>query len=343
MNIKYISKYFAGGLLISILAGCSATQNTINTKNVLNTTKDVTKIKIKLPARYSVENFRDVSLVTNFAGDKDTKDIIDLIETDMMSIKKFTQYARHFADKANLRDEMHREDGGADIKASKVAKESDYILAVNVTKTKTEQKINDTKSVILFTVELKYQINSTKDNTNITSGVIEGLSKRYKLYKAQWDSDLRMNFYDLVGGHGFNGTEAKSDIDAFRQASRRASETLKYRVGNAFPSGGAITLWREASNQHQIKIDAGINQGVMKNQYFIIYASEDEIDTPIALTKVSGLSAESTILTFVRWKKGDVFAQKIIDNLKKSNYKDAMKKEFYAVAVSMPDPIYKED
>ena len=342
MDMKKLSKYFVGGLIASLFVGCASGQGTLNTKAKYHTTKDVSSIEIKLPSRYSVENFKEISMVTQFAGDKDTKDVIDLIETDMMKIKKFHQYARHFADKANLRDEMQREDSGAEITASKIAKKSDYILAVEITKTKTEQKLNDTKSMILFTVELKYQINKEKDNLNITSGVIKGLAKRYKTYEARWNDRLRRNFYHQVGGHGFNGAKEKSDKDAFRQASRRASTTLMYRVGNAFPSGGAITIWREAAGNHQIKIDSGINQGVLNGQYFVIYLSEDGIDTPVALAKVESLSEESTILSLVKWKNNDPFSKKIIDSLKKSAYKDAMKKEFYAVAVAMPDPQYRD-
>lgn len=347
MNKKNSFKYLAGILTVTLLTGCSnSISNLTNTSKEVKpkpkVTKEVSTIKIKLPARYSVENFKEVSMVTQFSGDKSTKDVIDLIETNMMKVKKFTQYARHFGDKASLRDEMHREDTGADIEASKVAKEADYILAAKVTKTKTEQKLSETKSLILFTTELKYQINQSKDNKNISSGVIKGQAKRYKTYHAQWNKRLRRNFYKQVGGHGFNGTENQGDIDAFRQASQRASKTLMYRVGNSFPTGGAIGIWREAQGVHQIQIDSGIDQGALPNQKFVIYTNDGGVDTPVALAKLESLDTDKSTLSLIQWNEKNPFAKKIINNVKKSNYKYAIENDFYAVALSMPDPTFKD-
>ena len=341
MVLKHKKIFFASLILSMLFVGCASNspKPKINVKTV--GASNAQNIKIKLPSRYSVEEFKTLNMVTQFEGDKSTKEIIDLLETDVMKIKKFSQYARHFADKANLRDEMYREDSGADIEASKIAKKPDYILAVKVDKTKTSQKLSDTKELIQFTVELKYQINREKDNKNIASGVIKGISKRYKFYVPVWNDRLRRNFYHQTKGHGFNGTEKKDDIDAFRQASRRASKTLMYRIGNSFPAGGMITLWREASGVYQIKIDSGINQGIMENQYLVIYTKDSGIDTPIALAKVESLSEENAVLSLVKWKK-DPFAQKIISSLKASNYKEINSKDFYAVSIAMPDPIYKD-
>jgi hypothetical protein len=346
MNYSKGFKYLAIGVVSTIFVGCSSSsQGLINTfahKKVQSVGKNSNSIQINLPVRYSVEEFKEIALVTQFTGDKDTADVIDLLETDMMKIKKFTQYSRHMGDIANLRDEMHRIDSGADIKESKVAKKADYILAVKIDKTKTEQKLNDNKSLILFTTELKYQINSQKDNRNISSGVIKGQAKRYKYYEASWNKRLRKNFYKQVKGHGFNGTEYKADTDAFRQASRRASKIMQYRIGNAFPAGGAVMSWREANGSHQIQLDSGLNQGIMKNQYFVIYTNDSGIDTPIALAKVKSLASDSTVLSLERWNNKDPFSKKIIDDLKLSSYKNATKKDFYAVAISMPDPRFKD-
>jgi len=339
MPTRYTKIFFFSAAVLLLLSGCGggSPKPKIDVKSVGSS--NASNIEIKLPSRYSVEEFKTINMVTQFEGDPSTEEIIDLLETDVMKIKKFAQYARHFGDKANLRDEMHREDSGADIEASKVAKKPDYILAVKVNKTKTSQKLTETKEVIQFTVELKYQINREKDNKNIASGVIKGISKRYKIYAASWNDILRRNFYHQTKGHGFNGTEKKDDIDAFRQASRRASKTLMYRIGNSFPAGGMITLWREAAGTHQIKIDSGINQGIMENQYLVVYTSDGGIDTPIALAKVESLSEESAVLSIVRWKD-DPFAQKIIKSLKTSNFKDINTKDFYAVSIAMPDPVY---
>ena len=328
---------FTVALSISLtFIGCGGSGATpVNVKSV--GASNANSVDIKLPKRYSVEEFKAINMVTQFDGDKDTKEIIDLLETDVMKIKKFAQYARHFGDRANLRDEMHREDSGADIEASKVAKKPDYILAVKVNKTKTSQKLSETDEVLQFTVELKYQINREKDNKNVASGVIKGKTKRYKQYAARWNKRLRRNFYDQTKGHGFNGTELKDDEDAFRQASRRASKTLQYRLGNSFPAGGMIGMWREAGGSHQIKIDSGLNQGVMEDQYMVVYTNDSGIDTPVALTKVEALSEEGSVLSLVSWKD-DPFSQQIINGLKKSNYKEANTKDFYAVAIAMPDP-----
>jgi hypothetical protein len=340
-STKYL-KYIASGIVISLFAGCANNQAVINTSaNKSIKSVSSSNVKIKLPSRYSVEEFKEIKMVTQFTGDKDTKDVIDLIETDVMGIKKFKQYARHMGDKAALRDEMHRETAGADIEAGKIPVKSDYILAVKIDKTKTEQKLSDTKSLILFSTELKYQINKEKDGQNITSGVIKGQAKRYKTYKAHWNSTLRRNFYKQTGGHGFNGNVKKSDEDAFRQASQRASKILKYRVGNTFPAGGMIMTWREAEGSHQIVLDSGINQGIMDNQYFVIYTNDAGVDTPIALAKVSSVAEEQTTLSLEKWKDNDPFAKKIINSIKKSNY-NLGSKDFFAVAIAMPDPRYND-
>jgi len=326
--------YLLATVISFVFVGCGGASG-VDVKSVGDSNADSTQIK--LPQRYSVEEFKTINLVTQFEGDASTKEIIDLLETDIMKVKKFAQYARHFGDKASLRDEMHREDSGAEIGTSMIAKKPDYVLAVKVNKTKTTQKLSDTKELVMFTIEVKYQINRERDKKNISSGVIKSSAKRYKLYSEKWNDRLRRSFYYQSKGHGFNGTEAQDDEDAYRQASRRASTTLTYRVGNSFPAGGMISLWREASGTHQIKIDSGINQGVMDNQYLVIYTQDSGMDTPIALARVESLSEEGAILSLVKWKQ-DPFAQKIIKSLQASGYKDATVKDFYAVAIAMPDP-----
>ena len=320
-------------LALSSLSACKT--NEINTRPDTTTVSANSDIVIKLPVRYSVEEFKTVNLVTQFSGDKETQKLIDLIETEVMSIKKFSQYARHFGSRAAEIDEMKREMSG-NMGEARIMKIPDYILAVKVNKNKTSQKLSEQKELLLFTVELKYQINREKDNKNIKSGVIKGKAKRYKLYKARWNERLRRNFYDQVKGHGFNGTATKDDEDAFRQASRRAAKTLMNRMGNAFPAGGIVTNWRASGDFHQIVIDSGLNQGVKNNQVMVIYVNDGGIDTPIAAVKVESLAEDKSTLSLIKWKQ-DPFAKKIIEKLKNSNYQTPRKTNFYAVSLALPE------
>ena len=231
------------------------------------------------------------------------------------------------------------------------AVDPDYKVVIQLNNIKEEQKLNKLQTLVLFKVILTYTIKDNKKHSGkiIKSDKIVGLAKRYKIYHVSWDRVLRKYQYDQTGGHGIeNGVlnriqaEEKADKSAFTQASERVAKILVNRLGNSFPAGGKIVDWEEAAGQHEILIDSGIEQGLLKDQIMVLYKEKKSgAATPFGLAEIAGLGEKKTTLRLIKWKDNDAFANKVISALKAYNYKLASKEDFYAVAIAMPDPIYE--
>lgn len=228
------------------------------------------------------------------------------------------------------------------------AVDPDYKVLITFNNVKEEQKLSEQKTLVYFKVILTYEIIDNKKHIGkiIKSDKIHGSSKRYKIHAANWNKVLRRNIWSQIKGHGMpsmgvtrKGAVARDDIAAFTQATERVAKIFVNRLGNSFPAGGKIVDWEEASGQHRVVIDSGLEHGVLKNQIMVLYKQKrNGAVTPFAVAEIVGLPEKKSTLQIIKWKDDDPFANKVISALKVSNYELASNEDCYAVAIAMPDP-----
>ena len=297
-----------------------------------------------------IRKFNIVSIISLKAMEDQIKYKKEKLKKQKYDVRKDgDDYELSLEEERNIEQEIEALETNLRQKQMEINKiDPDYEVVITLTKVKEEQQLSETTKLVFFKLILSYNIVDAKKGigTTIKSDKIVGLSKRHKIYAANWNKVLRRNIWSQIKGHGmpgggFNREEAvaRDDSAAFTQATERAAKIFVNRLGNSFPAGGKIVDWEEAGGLHQVVIDSGIEHGILKNQIMVLYKEKKNgAATSFAIAKIGALGEKKSTLRIIKWADDDPFANKIISALKASNYELASEEDFYAVAIAMPDP-----
>jgi len=285
--------------------------------------------EVKLPANYSVDNFRKmqmVMLVKVESADgkaKVNKTLSRRMQTEMAKLKRFEIFSLHNRSEEVLGG-VQDVDPNVKIIEPEDVKESDLVLTGTINVTVAENDLYNEK-VFVYSADGDFSCENAKTRTV------------YFAEKARGVWDRKVN-YSLTGqAHG-----NVSEEQAIQIACLRCLAIVANKLGNAFPTGGRIT--NITGSGDTMVMSAGQHEGIGPNQQVCVFLSEDGLDIPVAFAEATPKNDGTSQLRVYRWNTDNDDADKIVDEIRGSarsflkNYKGEKKNGLYAVAFGMAVP-----
>ena len=285
--------------------------------------------EVKLPANYSVDNFRKMQMVLNvkvMSADGKSKinpALSTRLQTEMAKLKRFEIFSLHGRSKAEL-DAMGDLDDEVKVVEASDVKASDLILTGSIKVTCNINELHNDK-VYVYSADGDFSCEDAKTRTVFFAEKARGV----------WDRKVR---YSLTGQQYGNVTEEQ----AIQIACLRCMAIVANKLGNTFPTGGRVT--NISGSGDTMVMQAGQHEGIGPKQQVAVFLSEDGLDIPVAFAEATPKNDGTSQLKVYRWNTGDKDAKGIVKEIKESprkflkNYKGDDKNGLYAVAFGMAVP-----
>ena len=285
--------------------------------------------EVKLPANYSIDNFRKMQMVLNIKVEsadgksKINKSLSTRMQTEMAKLKRFEIFSLHSRSKVEL-DAIGDIDDEVKVVSADKVKASDLILTGTIKVTCAINELRNEK-VYVYSADGDFSCEDAKTRTVYFAEKARGV----------WDRKVR---YTLTGqAHG-----NVSEEQAIQTACLRCLALIANKLGNTFPSGGRVT--NITGSGDTMVMAAGQHEGIAPNQQVCVFLSEDGLDIPIAFAEATPKNDGTSQLRVYRWNTDNDDAEAIVDEIRGSarkflkNYKGDKKNGLYAVAFGMAVP-----
>ena len=285
--------------------------------------------EVKMPANYSVDNFRKMQMVMNIkvesADGKATinKSLSTRMQTEMAKLKRFEVFSLHNRSKVEL-DAIGDLDDEVKVAEATDVKANDLILTGTIKVTVAVHELRNEK-VFVYSADGDFSCEDAKTRTIYFAEKARGV----------WDRKVR---YTLTGqAHG-----NVSEDEAIQTACLRCLALIANKLGNTFPTGGRVT--NITGSGDTMVMSAGQHEGIAPNQQVCVFLSEDGLDIPLAFAEATPKNDGTSQLRVYRWNKGNSDAKAIIKEIRGSarsfikQYKGDNKNGLYAVAFGMAVP-----
>ncbi len=285
--------------------------------------------EVKLPANYSVDNFRKLQMVLNIKVEsadgktKIDKSLSTRMQTEMAKLKRFEIFSLHNRSAVEL-DAMGDLDEDVKVIAADKVKASDLVLTGTIKITCAVHELYNEK-VYVYSADGDFSCEDAKTRTVYFAEKARGV----------WDRKVR---YSLTGqAHG-----NVSEDQAIQIACLRCLALVANKLGNTFPTGGRVT--NITGSGDTMVMSAGQHEGIGPNQQVCVFLSEDGLDIPVAFAEATPKNDGTSQLRVYRWNTDNDDADAIVDEIRGSarkflkNYKGDKKNGLYAVAFGMAVP-----
>lgn len=285
--------------------------------------------EVKLPANYSVDNFRKMQMVLNIKVESaDGKTAIDKslstrMQTEMAKLKRFEVFSLHNRSKVEL-DAIGDLDDEVKVVEATDVKASDLILTGTIKVTTDIHELRNEK-VFVYCADGDFSCEDAKTRTVFFAEKARGV----------WDRTVR---YTLTGqAHG-----NVSEDQAIQIACLRCLALIANKLGNTFPTGGRVT--NITGSGDTMVMSAGQHEGIGPNQQVCVFLSEGGLDIPVAFAEATPKNDGTSQLRVYRWNKGNSDAKAIVKEIRGSarsflkQYSGSEKDGLYAVAFGMAVP-----
>ena len=285
--------------------------------------------EVKLPANYSVDNFRKMQMVLNIKVEsadgktKINKSLSTRMQTEMAKLKRFEIFSLHNRSKVELDAIGDLDDEVKGASADQV-KASDLMLTGTIKVTCAVNELHNEK-VYVYSADGDFSCEDAKTRTVYFAEKARGV----------WDRKVR---YSLTGqAHG-----NVSEDQAIQIACLRCLALVANKLGNTFPTGGRVT--NITGSGDTMVMSAGQHEGIGPNQQVCVFLSEDGLDIPVAFAEATPKNDGTSQLRVYRWNTDNDDADAIVDEIRGSarkflkNYKGDKKNGLYAVAFGMAVP-----
>ncbi len=328
-NIKLLVYGVALGAMF--VCGCATNQGARGPIPVKYYSKEELKDfdEVKLPANYSIDNFRKMQMVMNVkivSADGKTKidkSLSTRMQTEMAKLKRFEIFSLHNRSKTEL-DAIGDLDDQVKVVEADDVKASDLMLTGTIKITCAINELHNEK-VYVYSADGDFSCENAKTRTVYFAEKARGV----------WDRKVR---YSLTGqAHG-----NVSEEQAIQIASLRCLAIIANKLGNTFPTGGRVT--NITGSGDTMVMNAGQHEGIAPNQQVCVFLSEDGLDIPVAFAEATPKNDGTSQLRVYRWNTDNDDAEAIVDEIRGSarkflkNYKDDKKNGLYAVAFGMEIP-----
>ena len=331
-NLSVIAMAIGVGVIIT---GCMTTPSGRGPLPVKYYTKaDLEDMdEVKLPANYSIDNFRKLQMVMNVkvvSGDgkmKVDKNLSTRMQTEMAKLKRFEIFSLHNRSKTEL-DALSDVDETVKVIEADQVKASDLILTGSITITRSLHELRDER-VYVYMADGDFSCENAKTRTVLFAEKARGF----------WDRRIRYTLTGQVQGN-------VSEDEAIQIASLRCLALIANKLGNTFPSGGRVT--NITGSGDTMVMQAGQHEGIAPNQQVCVFLSEDGLDIPIAFAEATPKNDGTSQLRVYRWNTDNDDAEAIVDEIRGSarkflkSYKGDLKNGLYAVAFGMAVPADRE-
>ena len=357
-NALKLKLLFLGAMLLLISCTVSAGPST---KPVLLTCDPENVNKIQLSARYqypkdiasAIVFVRDIQrakkVFSSFAvknkahrnwelerylDDRVNLETQTAIEARLQNIKRLNIIRSFSKQRAILIDEREAVEIGAPVNYVESTKLVDHIIALELTHSRDEQKLSERQDMALYRAEISYQVIHLVNNSArvVESGVVEGKSKRHKVYDIVWNRKTRK--YEKKRRQGEENFDVKQ---AYLQATCRATLSLVSELSHAFPVVGRI----RQQSKDIVELDIGLDQGVVPDQVFTIFAELDGRYGPLAAGKTVHLQLQSSELKIFKWSESP-FARKLIDRIRTGD-PGLNTNQQYAASMGLPYSYFSDE
>ena len=285
--------------------------------------------EVKLPANYSVDNFRKMQMVLNIkveSADGKTsinKSLSTRMQTEMAKLKRFEVFSLHNRSKMEL-DAIGDLDEEVKVVEATDVKASDLILTGTIKVTTAINELRNEK-VFVYCADGDFSCEDAKTRTVYFAEKARGV----------WDRKVR---YTLTGqAHG-----NVSEDQAIQIACLRCLALIANKLGNTFPTGGRVT--NITGSGDTMVMSAGQHEGIGPNQQVCVFLSEGGLDIPVAFAEATPKNDGTSQLRVYRWNKDNSDAKAIVKEIRGSarsflkQYNGSEKDGLYAVAFGMAVP-----
>lgn len=292
--------------------------------------KDFKRGEIELPANFSTENFRKLTLGVAFndisvkAGDISPEIVQTLssrLQTEMSKLRRFTVFSAHNRGGVQFFQAL-ADVGDADMSIAEEVemKSLDLVLSASITVSKERQERYNHDEII-YEVECDFSCEDLKTRTVKFAEKAMGRSVRTQAFSLSGQK---------LGGHVADTLE--DERQAIYHAAMQAVAVMANKLGNTFPVGGRVIGILPSGTR--FAIDKGFEHGIGKDQQMILYADYFGVKLPLAVAEAVPETTQSSALIY-RWNNWDKDAKPIIKDIQKGNWQNY---KLYAVGYGMPIP-----
>lgn len=285
---------------------------------------------VRLPANYSVDNFRKLRLGVAFSvASKDGKLKIDpalsgRLQTEMAKLKRYTVFSMHNRGGVMAFERIADMDGGVKLAEAEDAGKIDLVLNAAMTISCDVHELRNDREFV-YVADCDFSCEDLKTRNVVFAEKARGVYGRKVRYSLTGQS------------HGSTSEEV-----AVQSAALRALAIMANKLGNAYPTGGRVTGISRSGEK--MTMAAGYEEGIGAKQQVAVFLSEDGIDIPIAFAEAAPKSDGTSLLDVYRWNTRDRDAKPVVKELRENpkrflaNYADGGKEGLFAVAFGMPLP-----
>ena len=231
--------------------------------------------EVKLPANYSIDNFRKMQMVLNIKVEsadgktKIDKSLSTRMQTEMAKLKRFEIFSLHNRSKVEL-DAFGDLDDEVKVASADKVKASDLILTGTIKVTCAINELYNDK-VYVYSADGDFSCEDAKTRTVYFAEKARGV----------WDRKVR---YSLTGEAGPTYGNV-SEEQAIQIACLRCLAIVANKLGNFFPTGGRVT--NITGSGDTMVMQAGQHEGIGPNQQVCVFLSEDGLDIPVAFAEAT--------------------------------------------------------
>ena len=354
-------------LSITACAAIKPEKGRIDTRPAIETIGRGSKIKISMPSRcepdikyYSavvfVKDIEKAKELTSVMSGSDTKaleqesdqllaeiadDMQVAIEAQLQRVKSLNIIKSYSKQTAELKAEELSEKGIYSENNTAGLRQINHIIALQLIKSIDEIKLDRREDMALYRSRLAYKVirMGSQGATEIESGLVEGMTKRYRFYNVIWNRHTG----DYVRSYEAGEEDFSKVREAPLEATCRAALSLASKLGNAFPVVRRIISWAGSS----LELEAGEEDGVMDKQVFILYTHLKGRNRAFALAEVVNSENKISELKVIKWSKS-AFAIPIIKVIRKDNTLVALRSDspadaFYAASAGLPPKFFAKE
>jgi hypothetical protein len=322
---------YGSALFLMFVCGCASTPSARGPIPVKYYSKEELEDvdEVKLPANYSVDNFRKMQMVLNIKVEsadgktKVDKSLSTRMQTEMAKLKRFEVFSLHNRSKVEL-DAIGDIDDEVKVVEATDVKASDLMLTGTIKVTVSVNELRNER-VFVYIADGDFSCEDAKTRTVFFAEKARGV----------WDRKVR---YTLTGqAHG-----NVSEDEAIQIACLRCLALIANKLGNTFPTGGRVT--NITGSGDTMVMAAGQHEGIGPNQQVCVFLSEGGLDIPVAFAEATPKNDGTSQLRVYRWNKDNADAKAVVKEIRGSarsflkQYNGSEKDGLYAVAFGMAVP-----
>ncbi len=321
-------------LLLTIFAvgleGCRQSGIDIDPTLTTYSKEDLIRGPIRLPANFSTNNFRKLTMGVAFtdvgvkAGDI-SSDIVQTLstrmQTEMAKLRRFTIFSAHNRGGVYFFQEL-ADVGDANMSNAEAVQmpSLDLILTGTITVSKERQERYN-HDLLIYEVECDFSCEDLKTKTVRFAEKAKGRATRSQALSLSGRQ---------VGG--FSAASQEEEKQAIYNAAMQALAVMANKLGNTFPVGGKVTSVLPSGSR--FSIDKGFEDGLGEKQQMVLFVDYSGVKLPLALAEAAPASNETSSLVY-RWNSGDRDARHVIADIKSGKWQNH---QLFAVGYGMPIP-----